>query len=140
MGHAEEGQPAFFVPADDVDRKSQRALGLRDEFLRVSRDPERVGRDHADGRRVQAGEAFAEPGEAGKRGVHRGALQAAPVVEPGAETQRLAPRVELVDLVALDAADFEPEAVRPEVDYGQQGVGFAFAHVAEPDCGSRVEG
>ena len=52
---------------------------------------------------------------------------------PGAEAQRLAPRVELVDLVALDAADLEPEAVRSEVDDGQQRVGFAFAHAAEAD-------
>jgi hypothetical protein len=47
---------------------------------------------------------------------------------PRAEAQRLAPRVELIDLVALDAADFEPEAVRSEIDDGEQRVGFLFGH------------
>ncbi len=133
VGDAKEGQPSFFVPADDVDGQAQRALGERDEFLGVAGDAERIRRDHAHGRGLQSGEAFAESGEAGERGIHRGALEPALVVEPGAETQRLAPGVELVDLVALDAADFEPEAVRTEIEDGQKRVRSAFAHEAESE-------
>ena len=44
-------------------------------------------------------------------------------VETGAEAQRFAPGVLAVDLVALDAADLEAEAVRPEVDDGESGGG-----------------
>jgi hypothetical protein len=40
------------------------------------------------------------------------------VVEAGAETQGLAPGIELVDLRTLDAPDLEPEAVRAQVDDG----------------------
>ena len=129
---AEEREPRLLVPADDVDRKAQRALGdarrIRCAFV-ATRNVFVATTRTADG--MQAGEALAEPREAGERGVHRGALQPALVVEPGAEAQRLAPRVELVDLVALDAADLEPEAVRSEIDDGQQRVGFAFGHAAE---------
>ncbi len=77
---------------------------------------------------MQAGQALAEPGEAGERRVHRGALEPALVVDARAEAQRLAPGVELVDLVAFDTADFEPEAVRSEIDDGEQRVGFLFGH------------
>src|SRR5206468_2661307 len=35
--------------------------------------------------------------------------------------QRLAPGVEPVDLIAFDATDFEPEAVRAQVDDGERG-------------------
>jgi len=68
---------------------------------------------------VQARKAFAKPGETGECRLHRGALQAALVVESRPEAQRLAPGVELIDLIALDAADLEAEAVRSEIDNGQ---------------------
>ena len=50
------------------------------------------------------------------------------LVDACAEAQRLAPGVELIDLVAFDAADLQPEAVRAEVDDRQQTIGLAFAH------------
>ena len=48
-------------------------------------------------------------------------------VDAGAEAQRLAPGVEAVDLVALDAADLEPEAVRSQVDDGERLGGHGLA-------------
>ena len=56
----------------------------------------------------------------GGNGVRNGA-------DARAESQRLAPRVELVDLVALDPADLEAKAVGAEIDDGQQAIGPAFA-------------
>ena len=102
-------------------------------------DAERIRGDHAHRRRMQARESLAEAREAGQRGVHRGALDPSLVVESGAEAQRLAPGVELVDLVALDAADFEPEAVRSEIDDGQQRVGFALAHATDANREERPD-
>ncbi len=45
----------------------------------------------------------------------------AALVEARADAQRLAPGVEPVDLVAFDASDLEPEAVRAHVDDGERG-------------------
>ena len=118
---AEINQARFFVPADDVDGKSQRVLGLRQKLGRVFRHAKRIGRDCAHCRRVQAGEPLAEAREAFERGLHRRALDAALRIEASAEAQRLAPGVEPVDLIAFDATDFEPEAVRAQVDDGERG-------------------
>ena len=41
-------------------------------------------------------------------------------IESGAKTQGLAPGIEAVDLVAFDAADFETETVRAQIDDGKQ--------------------
>ena len=67
---------------------------------------------------MKSRQPLAKAGKARQRGLHRGTREPALVVDAGAEAQRLAPRVELVDLVAFDAADFEPEAVRAQVDDG----------------------
>src|SRR6185503_11951505 len=64
--------------------------------------------------------ALAKSRKTGKRQTHRGRLDASVAIEPGAEAQRLAPSVLAVDLVALDASDFQPETVRSEVDDGER--------------------
>ena len=128
MRDAEEREPPFLVSADHVDRQAQRALRQRDELLRVLRDAERVRGDDPHGRRMKPREPLAKPGEARQRSLHRRPREAALLVDARAEAQRLAPRVELVDLVAFDAPDLQPEAVRPEIDDRQQAIGLAFAH------------
>jgi len=70
---------------------------------------------------VQTRQSLAKAREAAKRLRHRRGLQAAFRVESRPHAQRLAPRVELIDLIALDAADLQSEAVRAEIDYGQCG-------------------
>ncbi len=64
---AEEGEPRLLVPADDVDRESDRALGAPQELAGVRGHAKRVGRNHAHRRGMQAGEPFAEACEAGER-------------------------------------------------------------------------
>ena len=120
---AEINQARFFVPADDVDRKSKGVLGLRQKLACVFCHAKRIGRDCAHRRRVQAGEPFAEAREALKRGLHRRGFDATLCIEAGAEAQRFAPGVEPVDLIAFDATDLEPEAVRAQVDDGERGGG-----------------
>ena len=61
-------EPRLLVPADDVDREAQRALGLRQKLGGVGRDAKRVGRHRAHRRRVQRRDALAEAGETGERG------------------------------------------------------------------------
>ena len=120
MRNPEVDESRLLVAADHVDAKTQRRLGLRMERRGIGRDAEGVGGDGAHRRRMQAGQAFAEAGEAGQcRGAgDRG--QPAAAVHPGAEADGLPPGVEAEDLVAFDAADFQPEAVRPQVDDGER--------------------
>jgi hypothetical protein len=125
---AEVREPPFLVAADDVDRQAERALRERDERFGILGDSERVGRDDADRCGVEAREALAKAREARERRLHRRLREAALLVHAGAEAQRLAPGVELVDLVAFDAADLQPEAVGPEIEDRQQAIGLAFAH------------
>ena len=113
-------EPRFLVAGDDVDREPERALGLRHERRRVGRDAKRVGRDRPHGRRMQSLDALAESREAGEGGAARFRSEAAALVDAPADAQVLAPRVEAEDLVAFDAADFEPEAVRAHVDDGER--------------------
>src|SRR5437870_1912670 len=116
MCHAEINQPRFFVTADDIDRKAQRALSLRKKLARVFRHAKGIGRDRAHGGRMHARKALVETLQAFDRGFHRRGLDSAVAVEAGTEAQRLAPGVLAIDLAALDAADLEPEAVRSQID------------------------
>ncbi len=82
---------------------------------------------------MYARKALAKSREAFDRGLHRGCGDASLRVEACAEAQCLAPGILPVDLVALDAADFKPEAVRPEVDDGKSGCGHDVGSVAESE-------
>ena len=113
-------EPRFLVAGDDVDRESERALGLRQERRRVGRDAKRVGRDRAHRRRMQALDALAETREAGESGAPRFRREPAALVDAGADAQILAPGVEAKDLIAFDASDLEAEAVRAHVDDGER--------------------
>ncbi len=111
VGDAEIREPCLFVTTDDVDRKTDRAFGAIEEFRGILGHPKGVGRHYAYGRRVQSGEPFAKSGQTRERRLHGGRLQPAFRVEASAKAKRLPPGVELVDLVAFDPADFEPETV-----------------------------
>ncbi len=117
---AQVDQPRLFVAADHVDRRAECSLRLRQELARIACHPEGAGCDGAHRRRMDTGQALAKSRETGKRQPHRGRLDASVAIEAGAEAQRLAPRVLSVDLVALDAPDFQPETVRSEVDDGER--------------------
>src|SRR5215831_11731245 len=69
---------------------------------------------------MQSGEPFAKSRQAFERRFPRGRLDAPLRIEPGAEAQCLAPRIEPIDLVAFDAADLQSKTVRPEVDDGER--------------------
>ena len=116
MRNADVDQPRFFVPPDDVDRKSERALGSRQELAGIRRNAKRVSRDGAYSRRMQAREALAKPRETSEGGFHRFGADTPFFVESGTEAQGFPPGFLTVDLIALHAADLEPEAVRSEVD------------------------
>ena len=117
---AEVDEARLLVAADDVDGEAERGFGLRQERRRVARDAERVGRDRAHRGRMQSRQPLAEAREARERRLARGEREVARVVDARAEADRLAPGVEAEDLVALDAADLEAEAVRAQVDDGER--------------------
>ena len=117
---AEIDQAGFFVSGDYVDRETEGALRLRQKLARVLGHAKGIGRHRAYRRGMQAGEALPEPGEAFERGLHRRGLDSSLRVEPGAETQGLAPGIEPIDLIALDTTDLEAEAVRAQVDDGKR--------------------
>jgi hypothetical protein len=113
---AEVDEPRFLVPRDDVDRKAKRRFRLREELRRIGRDAKRIGGDCAHGGWVQAAQPFAEARETSQRGTLRLRRDAAEIIQRRAHPQRLAPGIEPEDLVALDATELEPEAVRSHVD------------------------
>ena len=123
VGHPEIDQARFLVPADDVDGKAERTLGLRQKLARVLGHAEGIGGHGAHRRRVQPGEPLAETRQALQRGLHRRGANASLGIETGAETQRLPPGVEAIDLITLDAPDFQAEAVGAQIDDGEQGGG-----------------
>ena len=59
---AEEREPAFLVTADDVDREPQRALGQRDELLRIPRHAKCIRGHDAHRRGMESREAVRESG------------------------------------------------------------------------------
>ena len=75
---AQVDEPRLLVPGNDVDRKAERRLRLRQERRGVRRDPERVGRDRPDGGRMQSRQALAKAREAGQRGTARRQASGAP--------------------------------------------------------------
>ena len=72
---------------------------------------------------MQSRQTLAKTGEAFEGGSLRGGADPALRIETGSEAQRLAPGVEAVDLITLDAADLQPEAVRSQIDDGERGGG-----------------
>ena len=123
--HAEIDQARFFVTADDVDRKAQRALGLRQKLARVFRHPKVLVAT------ARTADGCTPERRSRKRCRHSIAAFIAAglilpcAVEAGTEAQRLAPGVLAIDLAALDAADLEPEAVRSQIDDGESRGGHA---------------
>ena len=118
---AEIDEARLFVAADDVDREAECGFGLRQEFRRILRDAERVGRDRAHGGRMQSRQPLAKALEACERRAPRGQRQVAFLVDARAEADRLAPRVEAEDLVAFHTADLEAKAVRAQIDDRERG-------------------
>ena len=136
MCHAEIDQARFFVTADDIDRKAQRALGQRQKLARIFRHPKGIGRDRAHGGRMHARKSLVEALQAFDRGFHRRGFDSAVAVEAGTEAQCLAPGVLAIDLAALDATDLEPEAVRSQIDDGES----RGAHAGPADPAARRVG
>ena len=118
---AEVDEPRLLVAADDVDREAERRFGLRQERSRVGRRAERLRRDRAHRRRVQAAQSLGETREAREGRPLRGRGQPALAIDARADAQRLAHRVEPENVVAFDAPDLEAKAVAAHVDDGERG-------------------
>ena len=109
------------MPADDVDGKAERALGPAQEFARIVRHAECIGSHRSHRRRVQSRKTFTKPRQALERRLHSDRRDPAIGVEARPETQGFSPGVLPIDLISLDTADFQPEAVRSQVDDGEGG-------------------
>ena len=118
---AEVDEARLLVAGDDVDRKPERRFRLRQECPRHCFATRKVLVATA-----RTADGCSPDSRSRKRARHasaaraRGEREAALLVDARAEADRLAPRVEAEDLVAFDAADLEPEAVRAQVDDGER--------------------
>jgi hypothetical protein len=131
MRHAVVDEPRLLVPGDDVDPETERPLGLGQKCGRVGRHAKRVGRHRPHRGRMQALDAFAEARKAREGRASRLRNETAAIVDAGADAQIFAPGVEAKDLIAFDASDLEPKAVRSHVDDGESlGRGGGASHGA----------
>src|SRR5438034_4697684 len=121
VSDAEIDKTSLFMPADDVDGKAERALGPAQEFARIVRHAECIGSHRSHRRRVQSRKTFTKPRQALERRLHSDRRDPAIGVEARPDTQGFSPGVLPIDLISLDTADFQPEAVRSQVDDGEGG-------------------
>ena len=127
---AEIDEARFLAARDHLDREAERGARLAQELRRILRHAQRVGA------RPRAPRCAASPRsrspmrcERLQRARLRGAVDALFGGQAGAQAHHLAQRVERVDLPVDDAPDLQVEAVRAEVDRGEQ-VGAGHAHGA----------
>ena len=118
--HAEIDEARLLPAEDDLDREAERLLGVLDELRGVLRDAQRVRPDRPHRPRREAAQPLAEPCQRFERPELGGAVEAPVAGQAAAEPDRLAQRVEEVDLAVDDPSDLEVEAVRPEVDGGER--------------------
>jgi hypothetical protein len=113
----------LLVPGDHLDRESERALRLAHELLRILRDTQRVGADHAHRAPGHSREALGELAQRAQRSLLRVVVEALVGAEACAQAHGLLQRIQRVDLLADHATDGEVEAVGAQVD-GAEGVVF----------------
>ena len=135
--HATIDQARFLASRHDFNRESKRGLGLLEETGRILGHPQRVGADRAHRMRVEPAQALAKPPHAVERAGLRIFVQAFLAVEAGAETDRLAQRIQRVDLVTDDTRNLQVERVGTEIDCGEGGVNRHVIWPGLPSCTAR---
>ncbi len=92
--------------------------------LRIARAAQRVGADDAHLMRLHVAQPLAEPAQARERAFLARGVEVAALVEARCEPHHLAQTVDDQHVALVDPRDDHVEAVRAEVDRGQNLVGF----------------
>jgi hypothetical protein len=124
MRDAEIDETRFLAAGDDLDRMTERDLGLGQKLLGIACDAQRRGTNATDRLGRQAAQAFAEAMQAGQRSRLGGLVEQLVLGQATGEAHGFLQRVERIELVAGDARDFEAERVGAEVDGGESVVGL----------------
>jgi hypothetical protein len=120
VGDAEVDQPRLLAAGDDLDGKAERRLGLGQELRRVLRHPQGIGGDRPHRAGIEAAQPLAEARQRLQRAQLRGAVEGFLRREAGRQAHRLLEGIERIDLVVHHPPDLQAEAVRAQIDGGDQ--------------------
>jgi hypothetical protein len=120
MRDAEVHQTRFFAAGHDFDRVAQRGFGRQQERLRHGELAHGVGRDGAHALRWDVAQALAETLQAFERAVAHVGIQSALAVEAFGQAHHVAQAIHDAQLPEHVARDHHVEAVRSQVDRGEQ--------------------
>jgi hypothetical protein len=119
--HALVDQAGFFAPRDHVDAEAQDGARAQQEFFAVARFAQRLRGHGAHLRALEAGQPLAEAGEGVPAALHGLGREVAGAVQAVALAHGFLEVFGAVDLAVVDLSDFEPEAVRAQVDCCEAG-------------------
>ena len=119
---AQVDEARLLAARDDLDGEAEGLLGALEKGLRVLRDAQGVGADHAHRLGRHACQALGEALQRGQCALLRRAVELALRGEPARQAHGLLQRVEGIDLVFHHAADGKVEAVGAEVDRAEGGI------------------
>lgn len=126
MRHALVDQAGFFAPGDHVDAETQNGARTQQELFAVACFAQCLGGDGTDLRALEAREALAEAGKRIPAALHGLGGEVARAVEAVALAHRLLEVFGAMNLTMVDLSDFQPEAVRTQIDRCEAGAVLHF--------------
>ena len=128
MRRANIDQARLFAAGDDLDRKSERRLGQRQELAGIFRHAQGIGCHRPHRALVEAGQPLTKTAQSIQRPFLRIRIEALVCRQTGGQTHRLLQRVQGINLVVDHAPDLQAKAVGAEVDgsYGFINHGLEF--------------
>ncbi|MNT05903.1 hypothetical protein D3C72_1405480 [compost metagenome] len=124
--HALVDQAGFFPARDHVDAEAQDGARAQQELFAVARFAQGLGGHGAHLRAFEAGQPLAEAGEGVPAALHGFGREVAGAVQAVALAHGFLEVLGAVDLSVVDLADFQPEAVRAEIDRCEAGAVLHF--------------
>ena len=119
LRHSEIDQSGFFATGNDVDRKSQDAVGPGQELVAVARLAQGLRGDGPDLRLLESGEPFTEPGQAVPATLHGLCAQVAFGIQTAPLTDGFLQVFGAFELAMVESYDLQPKTVRAEIDGGK---------------------
>jgi hypothetical protein len=119
--HALVDQAGFFAAGDHVDAETQDGARAQQEFVAVAGFAQRLGGHGAHLRALEAGQPLAETGERVPAALHGLGREVARAVQAVALAHGFLEVLGAVNLAMVDLSDFQPEAVRTEIDRCEAG-------------------
>ena len=119
--HAEIDQARLLDAGHHFDRVPEQRFGAADEQVAVARHAQRVGADDAHRALRQAVNQLGETRQAVEAALHGFLGEVAAFIEAGGQLNLVTQTLENADLALIDACQHHMEAVRPQIDGGNQG-------------------